>query len=696
MAGEWIGGLALWVLAGSVSLQEPASFPEPGSLPEQQDDDAAGERGRSELAAAVQRAFESQKQGKKASLKEKERAFGLELSVVEASGVRVLATGSDEEAQRVASAIGAACSLFVELTGSNALLPSGLSAYLLGSSEAKTAFLEKHPALTPETRTRLAKLEGAGVPNTADWAWWEGDAEKRLDAMVRLAFDWLFRGAGVTTERHAWLHEGLGFYLTHALVGTRLSWFIRPRTSESKRDADKVELKARMDELDADWLLLARDLFAPEKSFDLEELLHLEVQEFDPVDHLRAHALAAYLVEVHRAAVGGVLTRVGAGDDPRLVLEEGLGFPLAELRTRLDGWLVRRDALVAKAEGRRSEAEFLEQWRRLGVPQRGAALDAFKRGLAELDTQQMRWLRAVLAKTPAQIQKAGDLPFYDPKIHAPAQPIARKRLTNNDSRVKRLLEDVRREPDPRAAVLAYDYDWFNARVVKSGDPDAPELVFQNALRGVPPGADLARALVLLALDHPGERKVQAAFAHAYTDREGNVYPATLYELLGTGIEIERPDVDALGIVHDVLDEWSRWIAPVPGSEHDALYQLFNELYTTCKDSRRLRVALAELYLFPSPIPQPGLEKFVNNLQTLWAEQGSEPARVAALLPDGKQRNSFLIELTARCQKDYKLFGQGRRRAAQLRLDAEALRKVLGAALDEGARFVPPEKPSGKR
>ncbi len=695
MASGWMGGFALWVLAAPLLFQEPVALQEPVS-PEDPGDDAAGERGRSELAAAVKRAFEGQKQPKKASLEENERAFGLELSVVEASGVRVLATGGEEEAQRVAAAIGAACSVFVELSGSNALLPSGLSAYLLGSSEAKSAFLEKHPALTPELRARLTKLEGAGVPNTADWAWWEGDAEKRLDAMVRLAFDWLFRTTGVTTERHAWLHEGLGFYLTHALVGTRLSWFVRPRTSESRRDADNVALKARMDELDADWLLLARDLFASERSFDLEELLHFEVHELDPVDHLRAHALAAYLVEVQRPALGKVLTRVGAGDDPRQVLEETLGFPLAELRTRLDGWLVRRDGLVAKAEGRRSEAELLELWRRLSVPQRGAALEAFRRGLAELDTQQMLWLRAVLAKAPVQIPKAEELSFFDPKVHAPADPIARKRLTKNDSRVKRLLEEVRQEPEPRAVVLAYDYDWFGARIVKRGDPDEPEVVFQNALRGVPPGADLARALVLLALDHPDERKLQAAFAHAYTDRAGNVYPATLYELLSTGLEIERPDVDVLGIVHDVLGDWSRWIAPVPGSEHEELYRLINELFTTCKDSRRLRISLAELFLFPDPTPPPGLEKFVLNLQALWSEQNSVPARLVPLVPDGKQRNTFLTELTARCQKDYKFFGQGRRRAAQLRLDAEELRKALGSALDEGARFVPPAKPSGKR
>src|SRR5262245_15223519 len=680
MRSAWMGGIALWLLAQPVAFQES-------------DDDGAGERGRSELAAAVKSAFETQQTPKKASIRDREGVFGLELGVVEGAGMRVLATSGDEEAERVATAIGAARSLFEALTGTAALLPSGLTAFLLGTAEAKTAFLEKHPSITPEVRARLAKLEGAGVPGTADWAWWEGDAEKRLDAMVRLSFDWLCRAQKVTTEHRPWLHEGLGFYLTHALVGTRLSWFVRPRTGSASKDADNVALRSQMEDLGADWMALARGTLA-KKGYDLEELLHLEVDELDAADYLRAHALAAYLVEVHREKLGSVLARTGAGDDPRAVLEEAVGFPLPELQRRLDGWLERRDALVARAEGRRTEAELLEEWRRLGTPQRGAAMAAFERGLAALDTSQMRWLRAVLEKAPADIPKAGELPFYDPKVHAPAQPIARKRLSASDGRVKRLLKDVRADPDPRAPLLAIDYDWFGGRVVRTGKPDDPELVFQNALRGVPPRADLARALVLAALDHPAERKHQAAFAHAYTDREGNVYPVTLYEMLGTGIEIERPDVDALGIVHDVLNEWSRWVAPVPGSQHDTLYKLINELYATAKQSHELRVALAELFVVPGGPPRIGYEKLVLNLQALWASVDSDPAKLAPVLPDGKQWAGYLAELTARCQKDFKYFGQGRRRAAQLRLDAQELRKVLGAALDEGARFVPSEVPAG--
>jgi hypothetical protein len=676
------------VLAAAIPLQDSSDAAA--------GDDAAGERGRRELAEAVKRALEGQEKPKKTGLEKEERVFGLEFVAVEESGTRVLATGAEEEARRVAECIGAARRLFVELTGSSATLPRGLKAYLLGTSEAKTAFLEKHPALTPETRAALAKLEGAGVPGTADWAWWEGDAEKRLDALVRLAFDWLCRDLGVTTERHPWLHEGLGFYLTHALVGSRLSWFVRPRAGDARNDADKVALESQMDDLGADWLGLARGLFGSGQKFDLEELLHLEAQELDPVDHLRAHALAAYLVEVHRPALGRVLARVGAGDDPRMALEEALGFPFADLRGRLHVWLDRREGLVARAEGRRSEAELQEMWRALGAPQRGAALAAFEKALAQLDTDQMRWLRAALRGAPSQIPKAGDLSFYDPKVHAPGLPIARKRLSASDARVKRLLKDVRKEHDPRALVLAYDYDWGGARVVRTGNPDDPETVFRNALRGVPPGADLARALVLKALDHASERKLQSAFSHAYTDRDGNVYPVTLFETWSTGETIEMPDVDALGIVHDVLDEWKRWVSPVDSREHGPLYELIGELYLDCKRSRELRSVLAELRLVPAPTVFPGYEKHVFNLQALWSSEDSDPARLGRSLPDGKGWERFLTDLVARCQRDYRFFAQGRRRAAQLRLDAQELQKTLGLALEEGARFVPSTEPAGGR
>jgi len=655
-------------------------------------DDAAGEAGRAALVQAVQKALTEAKAPRPAPLEPQERAFGLPFTAVEGTGMRVLCVGGEEEGIRVATAMGAARTLFVELTGASAFFPAGLRAYLLGTSETRDAFLARHPKLGPEASARFAKLEGTGIPGTADWVWWEGDAEKRYDAMVRFSFDWLARTQGVTLEEQAWLHEGLGHYLTHALTGTHLTWFVQPRRPGGKSDAQNVALRAQMDEPGADWMALARGLFAPERKFDLEELLHLAVDELEAIDYVRANALVGYLVEVRRDALGAVVTRVGAREDPRVVLEETLGYSLGQLRERLHSWLERRDVLVAKAEGRRSDAELEAQWKDLGKPQRVAAVEALGRLLGETETQQLRWMRTVLARAPAEIPKAQPTPYYDPKTHAPAQPIARKRLTATDPRVKRLLKDIGKPEDERAPTLAYDYDWNRGQVVRVGKPDDPETVFRNALLGIPPGADLARALVLAEADVASERKVQAAFAHAYTDRDGNVFPLTLFDMLSSGQTIEMPDVDTLGIVHEVLDEWNRWVAPVPASQHEILYKRIGELFQPVRRSRELRLALADLFLCPSAPPIRGYETQTLNLHALWAGQENDPAKLGAALPDGKGWETFLADLLERCQRDYKYYAQGRRRAAQLRLDAIQLKKVLGAALDEGARYVPPPEP----
>ncbi len=680
MASGWFGALALLVLAGSGARRAS-------------DDDQEGVRGRSELAARVAAALAQQPEPARAELSERERAFGLSMEAVELRGVRVLATSGADEAQRVARTLGAARELFTQLGGAPANYPFGLSLYLLGTSAAKDAFLRKHPQLGPEKSARLAKLECAGVDGTADWAFWQEDPEQRLDGALRLAFDWLFRAQKITLERQAWLHEGLGFYLTHAFTGTYLTWMVPIPPALARRDPDNIALHAQMKEPGADWLVLARGLFAAQQAFDLEELLHLEAQEFDPRDTLRMHALVAFLVEVRPAVLGDVLARCGAGDDPRAVLQEACGCSLGELRTRIEVWLEHREDLVAKAEGRRTDAELLAQWRDFGAVRKRAAVAELERLLAELDTQQLRWLRALTAGAPTDVPQAADAPFFDPKVHAPAQPIARKRLASADGRVKRLLKDLPAS-DPRAPLLVYDYDWASARVVRRGSPRDPEVVFHNALLGLPPGADLARALVLAALDHPEERKLQAAFAHAYTDREGNVYPLTLYELWSTGETIEMPDVDTLGILHEVRNEWTRWVAPVPGTQHEALYKVLGELFSACRTSREMRLSLAELYLAPSMTPRKGYESLAFNLQAAWAENESDPVRLAASLPAGKEIETYRAALVARCKQDYKLYAQGRRRAALLRQDGLALRKALGAALDAAAVVEPAPAPDG--
>jgi len=659
------------------------------------DDDAAGEQGRKELAAAVKRSFEGVEPAREVALEERERALGFPFLAVEGAGVRVLAADV-REARAIETALGATQALFLELTGVQAAYPAACTAFALSRAEEKNAFLSKHPALTPELRARLEPLDGAGIPGTADWVYWEGDGEQRRDGLVRLACDWFLRESfGVGLERHAWLHEGLSLYLTHALVGTHQTWFVPPRTGSPKKPDDALaELATRLREPDTDWLEEARQAFSSKEKFDLEEVLHLEVNELDARDYLRAYALCAYLVETRAGALPDLLRAVGAGQDARVAVEQAAGAPLRELRVRLGRWLERRSELLAKAEGRRTDAELAALWKRLSGEQKRAAVAGLRARLERLDTGQMRALRKVLTGVPESVPELGDRPFFDPKVHSPGNVIARRRLSASDGRVKKMKKELGLEtveaPGPRRA---YVYDWVSGEVRRDGDPDLPETVFQNALLGLPPGADLARALVLARLASPKEAKLQSAFAHAYTDREGNVFPISLFDAWCSGQVFEMPDVDTLGIVHVVLDEWTRWVAPVPATQHDPLYATIGELFRAARPARELREACADVWLQAAPLVRPGYESHVANLHALWTLYDSEPGALSEALPEARLAEGFLRELTSRCKRDAQMSSDGRRRAAGLRQDAVALRRELALALEDAAR--PPEPASGR-
>lgn len=662
------GFLALLALSPSV---RPAQEGAPDEL-------AQGAAGRKALAALIEGAQANQGEPAATALDVHESSFALPFVGVQHGELRVLATGGEEEARAVARELVTARTLFAGLTGLAVSFPPGTRAFLLASNEERDRFLEKHPRITLEERTRLLRLEGTGIPGTADWVFWEGDPEKRRDGLVRFAFDWFLQSQGVRHESGPWLHEGLGFYLTHALTGTRLTWFSQPVFRGGADDAANRALFARMKDGE-DWLALAADRFAPELRFDLEELLHLAPNELDPSDYLRLHALCAYLIEVHPGSLAGVLQGVGAGEDPRDVLEAALQFPFRELRPRLDAWLRAREAQVSREGGKRTPGELVAQWKRATAEQKRATVKLFKERVASLDTAQMRALRGALALSADPGVRKVELTWFDPAIHAPAQPIPRKRLSSADARAKRLLEAVRGKEKPEEP--AYDYDWGRGVLLRRDDSEDPERVFQDTLRGVPPGAALARARLLAFLDPPADRKLHAAFEHAYTDRDGLAFPVTLYEMWGSGQTMEMPDVDTLGIVHEVLDEWQRWVAPVPPTQHAALYKTVGDLFRSAKRARELRLALAETYCVPQANPRESGELATTSVHALWALAEEDPTRLRDSLPAARDVEAFLKDLGERVRRDPKL-ARGRQRAARLRNDGELLRGAFGAALDE--------------
>ena len=291
----------------------------------------------------------------------------------------------------------------------------------------------------------------------------------------------------------------------------------------------------------------------------------------------------------------------------------------------------------------------------------------------------------------------GPTPFFDPREHAPAQPIARRRLAPSDPAAKELAARVLRKVPERALRVAWRYDPATRGIVRAADEADPERRLANLLAGYAPDADLVEALVERTLDDGSQQRALAAFGHAYTDREGRVYPGvTLYDAWASGAEIEMPDVDTLGIVHTVLGDRTTWVAPVDGSQHDELYARIGELFTAAQRHRGPRRALAQCFLAGSAPLRDNYDLQLDNLHALWAEHGSDPAALAEALPDPAAWEGWLAAWTRRCARERALREAGVERRARLDQGAGAVRAAALAALEEFGAYERARKPAGGR
>lgn len=358
--------------------------------------------------------------------------------------------------------------------------------------------------------------------------------------------------------------------------------------------------------------------------------------------------------------------------------------PLRAART-----LAREDPLPTPPVERSDELA-LRAFAALSDKDRSEVVQYFAMEAQKLDTLQARIVRAVIT---AQDRDAGlwpaetETPYFDPKVHAKGDPIARRRLDAKSKRASELRQRVFESvPEPRLD-SAWRYDYGTRGLVRLATYGDPLRMFRNALAGLPPDVDLAQALVERALDDGAQQKELGAFAHAYTDRDGNVYPGvSLYDAWAAGMEIEMPDVDVLGVVHTVLDDWKRWVAPIPAAKHEPLYDLVGEMYHAARRHRGLRHALAASFACGSPILRDGYDESLDNLHALWFEHANDPRSLARVLPDSARWQAFLDAWAKRCRSDTKLYGGALKRHATLDTDARAVRAVLIAALEEFDAF----------
>ena len=273
---------------------------------------------------------------------------------------------------------------------------------------------------------------------------------------------------------------------------------------------------------------------------------------------------------------------------------------------------------------------------------------------------------ALLEVDPGFLDVDSPPPFYDPGEHTPGQGARRHVLDPHSSRVRRQRAEFGLVPVPGAPIVAYRYDWASGEIRRRASPLRPNELFENALAGYLPDYGLARAILLARLDDGSLRKEMAGFGHAYADRAGNVFPGiTLFDAWASGKTIEMPDVDTLGLVHDLLGDWKRWTAPVPPAQHDELYATLGELFVPVRRARALRETAADLYLTADPIP-PGLYlPAADVIGAAWVEVEYKPTALAKELPAPDEINAWIA---------------ARRGAARdhdaARLDFEARRALL--------------------
>jgi len=342
-------------------------------------------------------------------------------------------------------------------------------------------------------------------------------------------------------------------------------------------------------------------------------------------------------------------------------------------------------ALALPLQDTVDDAALRKAWKRLSGDQQREVAEWFGAEVLQLDLLQNRLIRAALdasGRDPYSWPAVERAPTYDPQRHAPAQPIPRKWLSERSSKAKREKQAVFGPVRPRRLDPGWTYDYGLCEVRRTGELEDPERTFANGLAGFAPRLDLAEALVERRLDGGALQTLFAALDHAYADREGNVYPGiTIYDAWASGREIEMPDVECLGIVHDVLGDWSTWTAPIPAAEHERLYARIRELYVEARSFRGHTSSLARTHLIAEPVLRDGLQPHVGRLHALWASLASDPAALAELLPE-TDWEEWIAAQGARLDNDKKLWTAGEARKRELARGEAEVRSTLVRVMRE--------------
>ena len=148
----------------------------------------------------------------------------------------------------------------------------------------------------------------------------------------------------------------------------------------------------------------------------------------------------------------------------------------------------------------------------------------------------------------------------------------------------------------------------------------------------------------------------------------------LRNLTTVGIDADN---EVLGIVHEVLDDWKSWKAPIPPREHTALYARIGTLYLDARAQRELVIALAQTYLQADPPINLAYLPHVGRLHSLWAAKSAQPELLAtSLAAHSEDLPSWWEEKSALMDSNSQVWRDGQARQAALSADRARLRGLL--------------------
>tara|TARA_R110002126_G_scaffold4409_14_gene23208 strand:+ start:6441 stop:7865 length:1425 start_codon:yes stop_codon:yes gene_type:complete len=253
------------------------------------------------------------------------------------ANLRILGTCSKTELTKIATYSQATVSYLNEIFKTEPIKNANL--YVLLGDGSKNSFMDKWPGLEPDKRTLYKQLFAVYLDfdNLASIA---PTDDKRLDAAVRLNVYRHLNHNWNVYEKHGWVNEGFGMYLTWQITGTRLVFFVRDTEYTDPNQLELNDLNKKLREGNVDWLKLAKKQLTGKKRVNLSFMLGRDVNQLTPEDLLISYALAAYILETQEpAVVTRIMKLIGEGQPSAAVLEEELKVKLPKLPETLATWL---------------------------------------------------------------------------------------------------------------------------------------------------------------------------------------------------------------------------------------------------------------------------------------------------------------------------------------------------------------------